>query len=284
LAPRSSNWRAWLNSGLNRKFAWCIAETYRKSSEGWTSRPAGAIIVAMLGTIEGLALAVACFVGGHFALSSLPVRRQFIRIFGEGGFRGIYSLAALGALIWAIAAYREAPTAYLWDENHFLARVPGLLMLIACQLAVAGMTTRNVTMVGGESLAGEPGEISGIVTITRHPFLWAVTLWSAGHISANGDLASIIFFGGFALLSLGGMLHIDYRRRAAMGAEWGPVAMTTSAIPFLAAIQGRHPIDWRGIGWLRVGGGLALYLLLPVIHPWIGGVPILPEYLALVPQ
>lgn len=238
----------------------------------------------MLGTIEGLALAIACFVGGHFALSSLPVRRQFIRMLGEGTFRAFYSVAALGTLIWAIAAYRDAPTASLWNGSEQLAWLPGLAMLVACQLAVAGMTTRNVTMVGGESLAGEPGEISGIVTITRHPFLWAVTLWSAGHIAVNGDAASILFFGAFALLALGGMIHIDYRRRAVMGAEWGPVAMSTSAIPFLAAIQARHQIDWRGVGWLRGLGGLGLYLLLPFIHPWIGGVAILPDFLSPVLQ
>lgn len=238
----------------------------------------------MLGTIDGLSLAVACFVGGHFALSSLPVRRQFIRLLGEGGFRTIYSLAALGALIWVITAYRETPTISLWEGGRGIAWVPGILMFIACQLAVAGMTTRNVTMVGGESLAGEPGEISGIVTITRHPFLWAVTLWSVGHIAANGDAASILFFGGFTLLSLGGMVHIDYRRRAVMGADWGPVAMTTAAIPFLAALQGRHGIDWKGIGWKRVAGGLVLYFLLPVVHPWIGGVSILPEFLSPVLQ
>jgi uncharacterized membrane protein len=233
----------------------------------------------MLGTIEGLALAVACFVGGHFALSSLPVRRQLVRLLGEGLFRTFYSAAALGALIWAVAAYRQAPLDPLWHQTSSLAHLPFILMVFACPLAVAGLTTRNVTMVGGEKMAGEPEEFAGIITITRHPFLWAVLLWSGGHIAASGDVASVVFFGGFGLLSLGGMVHIDYRRRAVMGAEWGPVAMSTSVFPFLAAIQGRHHIDWRGIGWLRLAGGLALYLLLPAIHHWIAGVSILPDQL-----
>lgn len=233
----------------------------------------------MLGTIEGLALAIACFVGGHFALSSLAVRNRMVRALGEGPFRALYSTAALGTLIWAIAAYSEAPANPLWTAGMGLTHIPVVLMIFACLLAVAGMTSRNITMVGGESLAGEPAAVSGIVTVTRHPFLWAVVLWSVGHVAVNGDTASILFFGGFALLALGGMAHIDYRRSVVMGPDWGPIAMSTSAIPFLAAIQGRHAIDWKGIGWARLAGGLVLYLLLPVIHPWIAGVPILPDFL-----
>ena len=233
----------------------------------------------MTGTLEILALAAACFVGSHFALSSLAVRRRLVRALGEGAFRAFYSMVSLATLIWAIAAYADAPARPLWSAGAVLSTMPVVLMFFACLLAVAGMTSRNVTMIGGESLAGEPDAVAGIATITRHPFLWAVALWSAGHIAAKGDGASILFFGCFALLALGGMAHIDYRRQAVMGPDWGPIAMSTSAIPFLAAIQGRHAIDWRGIGWARLAGGLVLYLILPLVHPWIAGVSILPGFL-----
>lgn len=238
----------------------------------------------MLGTIQGLSLAVACFAGGHFALSSLGVRRRLVHIFGEGPFRAIYSVVALVSLIWAILAYKSAPFHPLWDAERQLAAIPGILMFFACILVVAGITTRNVTSVGGEAMAKEPDPVSGIVTITRHPFLWGVALWSVSHIVVNGDLASIIFFGGFALLALGGMAHIDYRRGVSMGPDWGPIAMTTSAIPFLAALQGRHAIDWAGIGWRRAVGGAALYAVLLIVHPWIAGVSILGQYLTGTPQ
>ena len=236
----------------------------------------------MPGTIEGLLLAVACFAGGHFALSSLPVRRRLIGAVGQGPFRALYSIAALGALAWTIMAYGAAPDSPLWGAGMGLVHAPVFLMVPACILAVAGVTTRSPTMVGGEKLAGDADAVTGIVTITRHPFLWAVTLWSAGHIAANGDLASIVFFGGFALLALGGMAHIDHRRKIAVGPDWGPIAMTTSAVPFLAAIQGRRAIDWRGIGWARLAGGIGLFLALAAAHPWIAGVAILPDFLAAI--
>lgn len=232
----------------------------------------------MIGTIEGLSLAVACFVGGHFILSSVNIRKHAITVLGETGFRAAYSLTAIASMAWTVMAYRAAPEIALWQAGMALTHVPVVVMPIACILAVAGLTSRTVTMVGGESLAGEPDAVSGIITITRHPFLWGVTLWAIGHIAASGDAAGLILFGGMAVLALGGMAHIDHRRHLAMGSNWGPVVMTTSVTPFLAAIQGRHPIDWRGIGWARFAGGIVLYLAMPFLHA-LAGVPILPDFL-----
>lgn len=233
----------------------------------------------MLGSIETLALATACFVGGHFILSSVAVRNAAVGLLGENGFRALYSLLAMAALAWTVLAYRTAPEVVFWKSGMLLKHIPVVLMPFACILAVAGLTTRSVTIVGGEAMAADPRAVSGITTITRHPFLWAVFLWAAGHLVSKGEAASLVLFGGMAILALGGMAHIDHRRRVALGADWGPVAMTTSVIPFMAAIQGRRTIDWRGIGWARFGGGVALYLLLPWIHPWIAGARILPDFM-----
>lgn len=224
-------------------------------------------------------LAVAFFVGGHFALSSVSVRPPLVRLIGEGGFRALYSVVALATLVWAVMAYRAAPYVGLWHAGMTLKHIPVVLMPFASILAVAGLTTRNVTAVGGESMVEEPDTVTGIITVTRHPFLWGALLWSLGHIAANGDLASVVFFGGFGILAAGGMAHIDYRRRFTMGPAWGPIAMTTSAIPFLAAVEGRKSVDWRGIGWARIAGGVVLFFLLLAIHPWIAGVPLLPDSL-----
>ncbi|UCH74164.1 MAG: NnrU family protein [Rhodospirillales bacterium] len=230
----------------------------------------------MVGAMEMLVLAVACFVGGHFLLSSLSARTALVRMLGETGFRAGYSLIALLTLIWAIVAYGEAPYAEIWPTTTALLRVPYLLMPWACVLGIAGLTTRSVTMVGGEAAAQNPRPVSGITTVTRHPFLWGVTLWAACHIAANGDVASVVFFGGMAVLALGGMAHIDHRRRVSLGADWGPVALATSVVPFAAAIQGRVRIDWHGIGWARLAGGIVLAIVLAVLHPWISGKAIIP--------
>ncbi len=77
-------------------------------------------------------------------------------------------------------------------------------------------------------------------------------------------------------MSFGGMMHIDQRRRVTLGSAWGPVALTTSVVPFLAAIQRRTKIDWAGIGLARVAVGLALYVVLLLTHGWAIGVSVIP--------
>ncbi|MCR9219439.1 MAG: NnrU family protein [Alphaproteobacteria bacterium] len=219
-----------------------------------------------------LLLAMATFVSGHFLLSSLPVRTALIERIGANAHRILYSLFAIVTLVWSVNAYNRAPYQELWPPMTGLQHLLMLLMLPACLLFVAAVTTRNPTAVGGEKHLKDPHPARGVLTITRHPGLWAFLIWSVGHLLVNGDIASVVLFGGLAALSGAGMAHIDYRRRLQNGSDWGPVALSTSAIPFLAAIQGRTKIDWAGIGLGRVALGLALYAALVVFHQYLSGV------------
>ena len=227
--------------------------------------------------LNALFAATLLFVGGHFLLSGEPLRARLLGILGDNLFRAFYSLVMLAAFIAMLAAYGAAPRTPVWSPPAAFDLVPFLVMPVAAVLLVAAVTTPNPTMVGGEKLLdGRPESAAvGILTVTRHPFLWATILWSACHLLVRGDAASIILFAGILVLSLGGMAHIDKRREAALGGDWGPVALTTSRLPFQAILQGRCKLDLAGIGWARVLGGLALYAVLLPAHGWILGVPIL---------
>jgi uncharacterized membrane protein len=231
----------------------------------------------MVGTVQALFMAVVVFVGGHFILSSVAVRQGLIKAAGVKGFRLLYSALAIAALVWIIVAYGAAPAVALWPDYPVFRYLVLLILPFACILIVAGVTTQNVTMLAGERYLEGPRPMWGIVTVTRHPVLWGIGLWAVTHLLANGDEASLALFGGMAVLAFGGMAHIDSRRRAALGSAWGPVALTTSVIPFLAAVQGRTRVDWAGIGLARVAGGLALYAALVLTHGWAVGVDILPR-------
>lgn len=229
----------------------------------------------MFSDLNALLAATVLFVGGHFLLSSLPLRQVLVRRLGDGGFRALYSLVAGVGIVWMASAYAKASTVALWSSPalHWLAL---LVMPFAAILAVAGLTTRSPTAVGGETLAAGQDPAPGILRVTRHPFLWAVALWALVHLLARGNLASLIFFGGFLVLSLGGMQHIDLRRERSLGGSWGPMRLTTSVIPFAAIASRRTRMDWQGLGWWRPLLGLALYLALLHLHPLLFGVSPLP--------
>jgi len=216
---------------------------------------------------------MAGFVGGHFLLSWPPVRSRIVAGLGERPFLGAYSLVSLLFLVWAIAAYRAAPFVGLWDFGITGRAVAMVLMPIALVLAVVGLTTPNPTVVGGERFDDADRAARGIVTITRHPFLWGVTLWAIAHLAANGDAASTVLFGGMLILALGGMAAIDHKRALRMGDAWRRIAAKTSVVPFAAAAAGRVKVDWKRIGWWRPAVGIAVYLILLFGHRWLFGVP-----------
>jgi uncharacterized membrane protein len=230
----------------------------------------------MTASIVALFLAQLGFVGGHFLLSHPPVRTKLVARLGEAGFSAGYSLIMAAFLVWTVLAYRGAPTMWLWNLGAAGRWVPALLMPPALILAVVGLTTRSVTAVGGESVARSPQVTKGIATITRHPFLWGAALWAIAHLAANGDLASLVLFGGILVLALGGMAAIDHKRALKLGADWNRMAHATSAIPFAAALSGRTTLDWAGIGWLRPLVAIVIYFALFHGHRWLFGVSALP--------
>jgi uncharacterized membrane protein len=228
----------------------------------------------MTGSLTALLLATVAFVGGHFVLSAPPIRGPIVGIIGEIAFSALYSLLMILALIWLVAAYRVAPPRIVWDFGAWINIVPIVAMPFALILAVLGLIARSPTAVMGEGvLAKQKGAVHGAATITRHPFLAGAALWSITHLIANGDVASIVLFGGMAILSIGGMYAIDYKRALKLGETWAAFAAQTSRLPLAAALSGRTRIDWRGIGWSRPALGIVLYVLLLYFHDRLFGVP-----------
>lgn len=232
----------------------------------------------MTGGLDILFAATVAFVGGHFLLSSAPVRNGLVRRVGEKTFPVYYSLVITALFVWLLFAYRDAPLEILWDNNAVLAWIPAVVMPVALFFAVCGLTTPNPTMAGSDALTAGRDPTSGIMRITRHPFLNGVALWALAHLLANGDTANLILFGGLLILCAGGMWHIDRKMEAQHAAAWGPVLLTTSAVPFLALMQKRTNFDWAGIGWWRPAVTVVLYLALIWAHPTVLGAAAWPGF------
>jgi len=121
-----------------------------------------------------LVLGLLLWTAAHFFKRVAPERRAAM---GDAG-RGVVTvliLVSVGLMIWG---YRGSEFIYVWAPPSFLTHVNNLLMLVA--IFVFGMSATT-------------GRLRGKM---RHPQLTAVKIWAVAHLLVNGDLASIILFGG----------------------------------------------------------------------------------------
>ena len=220
-----------------------------------------------------LFLASLLFFAIHALISGTGLRAMVVGRIGEKFYMGAFSTLSAGLLFWVILAYRAAPHVQLWAPVTGLQHLAMLLMLIAIVLAVLAFSTPNPTAAGGDRALVREQAARGIIKVTRHPFLVGVTLWAVAHILANGDLASLIMFGGFLALSLIGPPQIDAKRAAMYPDDWPRFAAQTSWLPFAAILQGRTRVTLAEIGWGRIAAGVGLYLvILLLLHEWAFGV------------
>ena len=93
---------------------------------------------------------------------------------------------------------------------------------------------------------------SHITAAVHHPMLWAVLLWSAGHLVANGSVADLVLFGAFLVWSAADLAS-SYGRDRRAGVIY--------PAPEIRATAGAVVV------------GLVLYaVLLGGLHLWLFGV------------
>jgi uncharacterized membrane protein len=95
-------------------------------------------------------------------------------------------------------------------------------------------------------------------------------------LTLNGDLASVVFFGSFLILAVGGPFSIDRKRKEAFGDAWNRFAALTSNVPFFAIIKSRNSLKIGEIGWWRAILAVILYGLFLHFHKKLFGVSPLP--------
>ena len=221
--------------------------------------------------MTSLWLASAAFVLIHLGISGTRVRDRVVGIIGQTGYMVAFSLASVAAIIWLISAYKAAPYLPLWGQLQWWKPFAIVLMLPAFLFVVIGLTTPNPTAVAQEGLVDKPP--TGIVRITRHPFLMGTALWSFVHLVGNGDSASLALFGAMLVVSVAGPPSIDAKRRRALGdARWEKFASQTSIVPFAAIASGRNRLVPGEIGWWRPVAGVVAYALMLGGHSHIVGV------------
>ncbi|MAU21873.1 MAG: NnrU family protein [Martelella sp.] len=204
-------------------------------------------------------LAIVVFLLAHVIPPAPPVRARLIALLGRPAYLFAYSFLSILLLVWIIVAARSAPMIYLWYPAPWQALVPVIAMPFAFWFIAAGLAAQNRLSITFRR-SGAAGAQGKITAITRHPVLIGFLIWSLAHIPPNGDVVSLILFGGMGLLALAGMSVLDRRARRRLGdAEWAIVRAQTSVVPFLALVEGRSRLRADRDFWLWTGVGLAFY-------------------------
>jgi uncharacterized membrane protein len=225
-----------------------------------------------------LIAAAAAFVLLHLLVSGTRVRDALTGAIGPGPYMGLFSMASVALLVWLVfafgAAAREAGPVY-WSVTAATRWIQIVVQLAAMLFIVPGLTTPNPTSVRQEGGLAKPDTVRGMLRITRHPFLWGVAIWAAGHLLVNGNLPSLILFGSMLVLALLGTRSIDAKRARAFPDSWPAFAAATSNVPFAAIAAGRQSLNIGEIGAWRLILAVVVWAALLFGHRYAFGVPAL---------
>jgi uncharacterized membrane protein len=182
-----------------------------------------------------IVLGLVLWSGAHLFKRLAPGPRAAL---GDPG-KGLVALLVVASVVLMVWGYRGsdwlgiagADHLDLWYPPAFLTHVNNLLMLLAVYLyAASGMKTR-------------------ITRTIRHPQLTAVKTWAVAHLLVNGDLASVVLFGGLLAWAVVSVILINraeprpaLNSPAPMGKEIGAVV---GAVVVTGAIGWVH--NWLGV-------------------------------------
>ena len=141
----------------------------------------------------------------------------------------LVTVLSLAAIALMVIGYRRAEVVPLYTPLPGIGHLNNLLMLIA--IFLLGM-----------------GHSRGMLRAKlRHPMLTGVIVWAVAHLLVNGDLASLVLFGGFGLWAVLSMVLINAReswQRPAPGAPRGDLINLAVTLVLYGLIAGVH--IWLG--------------------------------------
>lgn len=154
-----------------------------------------------------LILGLVLFLGAHTFTTMRRARAAVVGRLGEGGYKGLYSLvsgAGLVLIVIGFGSYRSAGYIQVWNPPRAIFHPIALVLLWLAFVALV-------------AAYAPPSRIKAIL---RHPMLAGVKAWALSHLLVNGDLGSILLFGG--LLAWAVWDRIALKRRGDAGATYTP--------------------------------------------------------------
>ena len=173
-----------------------------------------------------LILGLALWWAAHLWKRAAPASRAG---FGDGG-KGIVAAGLAASILLMVIGYRMADGPYWWGASAATKGINNLLMLVSVYLfAASGMKTRAARMM-------------------RHPMLTGFAIWAFAHLLPNGDLPSLVLFGGLLIWALVEMAAINRAQP-----QWTPPPPAPARKEAMAVV-----------------GALIVYGLIALVHTWLG--------------
>lgn len=170
----------------------------------------------------------------HLVKSAMPGVRNMLTARLGAGAKAIFALQILAGVALMVIGYKRAGYVPVYDLGAWTIHLNNLLMLLAIILFGMGSSKGRMR------------------SWLRHPMLMGIMLWAIAHLLVNGDLASIVLFGGLLLWAPVEIVMINARDGAWTRPKPGPL---TGDLRLLAI-------------------SLAVYAVLVALHTWLGPWPL----------
>lgn len=154
---------------------------------------------------------------------------------GEPG-KGVMAVAILASIVLMVIGYRQANGAVFWGRSPATVGINNLLMILAFY-AYAASAAKDAKVWLGTKL--------------RHPQLTGFSIWAVAHLLVNGEVESLILFGGLLAWAL-----FEIRLINAQEGAWTPPP--------------RAPVKKE---ITAVGVTLVVVIVVMLIHNWLGVAP-----------
>lgn len=185
-----------------------------------------------------LILGVLMWSSVHLFPSLMPTKRAELINWLGNKYQGIFTLKILISLLLIVIGWRNTVPEPVYDPPSFGRHITMLLMLFSIMLfAAANMK-------------------SWLKQKIRHPMLTGVIVWGIAHLLANGDIRSVVLFGGMTLWALLSIFLINKRDGA-----WEKPAIEAT----------------RADNLKLLAGSVVVYLVLIFLHPYFAGMSLIPH-------
>ncbi len=182
-----------------------------------------------------LLLGLLLFAGVHLVPSLAPsLKASWLGRFGEGGYKGSFSLLLLASFALMIGGWRSITPSSLYlppDSMHLVA-----LAIMALAFVLLVVSNRN----------------SRLRRLVRHPQLTGVALWGLAHLLLNGDNRSVLLFGGLCVWAIVEILAIN--RRDGVWIKTDAPAWSAELVTLVIAAL--------------------VIAVTVAVHPWLSGMPV----------